>query len=461
MGVKNPRSRNTVSVFVLPARAGRTIVYWLFAALVAALPAAALAAPKIGHWSLANGARVYFVESRDLPMLAVNVVFDAGSARDPADRSGLAMMVNGLLNEGSGELDADAIAARFEGLGAEFGASNDRDMAGVSLRTLSDRALRAPALELFARLVRAPSFPAATLERERARALQGLKQAEQSPGDVANRAFFSQLYDRHPYARPPEGSAAGLTALTREDLAAFHRRYYVGRNAVLAIIGDVSRREAQAIAEQVVGALPPGEAAPALPKVADLVPHASRAERVIEHPSSQTHILMGEAGMSRNDPDYFPLFVGNYVLGGGGFVSRLTEEIRTRRGLSYSVYSYFHPLREPGPFIIGLQTANNQRREALTIARQVLADFIRTGPTEAELTAARKNLAGGFPLRIDSSRKIADYLTVIGFYRLPLTYLDDFIARVEAVTVEQVRDAFQRRIHPEHLLTVIVGGPGQ
>lgn len=438
----------------------RTRRAWVLVVLLVLLPASVLAAPKIEHWTLANGARVYFVESRDLPMLAMQAVFDAGSARDPAGHSGLAMMVNGLLNEGSGKLDANAIAARFEGLGAEFGTSNDRDMAGVSLRTLSDPALRDPAIALLAQLLRAPSFPAAALERERARALLGLRQSEQSPGTVASRAFFSQLYDRHPYAMSPEGNEAGLQALARADLAAFHRRYYVGRNAVLAIIGDISRREARAIAEQVVGGLPVGEAAAALARVADIVPHEGRAERVIDHPSAQTHILMGEVGMSRSDPDYFPLFVGNYVLGGGGFVSRLTEEIRTRRGLSYSVYSYFHPLREPGPFIIGLQTANHQRQEALTVVRRVLADFIRTGPTEAELTAARNNLAGGFPLRIDSSRKIADYLTVIGFYRLPLTYLNDFIARVEAVTVEQVRDAFQRRVHPEHLLTVIVGGAG-
>ena len=430
----------------------------LATALLLTAPLAALATPKIDHWTLANGARVYFVESHDLPMVALQAAFDAGSARDPADRHGLAMMANGLLNEGTGELDADAIAAGFEGRGAEFGASNDRDMSVVSLRTLSDRALRDPALALLARLLRAPSFPAPNLERERERALLSLKQAEQSPGDVAAKAFFAQLYGTHPYAAPTDGDEPGLKALTRDDLVAFHQRYYVGRNAVLAIIGDLSRAEARTIAEQVLGGLPAGQAASPLPKVEDLVLHASRAERRIEHPSSQTHILMGEAGMSRNDPDYFPLYVGNYVLGGGGFQSRLTEEIRTKRGLSYSAYSYFHPLREQGPFIIGLQTANHQRGEALAVARQVLAGFIDRGPTEAELTAAKKNLAGGFPLRIDSSRKIAEYLTVIGFYRLPLTYLDDFIARVEAVTVEQVRDAFKRRVHPEHLLTVIVGG---
>ena len=427
----------------------------LVAALLWAVPAAAT--PKIEHWTLQNGGRVSFVEPHDLPMVALNLVFDAGSARDPQDKNGLSLLTRGMLNEGTGALDAQAIAEGFERLGAEFGNSSDRDMAGVSLRSLSDPKLLEPAVDLLARLVAQPSFPSASFERERERALLALKQAEQSPGDVASKAFFRQLYQTHPYARPPEGDVAGLSAITRDDLAVFHQRYYVGRNAVLALIGDVNRRQARRIAERVAGDLPVGEAAPELPKVADVAPN-SRSERVIAHPSTQTHILLGEAGMTRSDPDYFPLLVGNYVLGGGGFQSRLMKEIRDQRGLSYSVYSYFYPLREQGPFVVGLQTENRRRQEALAVTRRVLAEFTEGGPTAEELSAAKQNLTGGFPLRIDSSRKIAEYMTVIGFYQLPLTYLDEFIGRVEAVTVEQVRDAFRRRIHPEHMVTVIVGG---
>jgi len=421
---------------------------------------AAAASPKIEHWTLDNGARVYFVPSRDLPMVSVHVAFDAGAARDPHERSGLSMMVNGMLNEGTGELNADDIARTFEGLGAEFSANNDRDMAGVSLRSLSDRSLLDPALDLLARLLRSPSFPGEALARERARALLALKQASQSPGDVASKAFFAQLYGQHPYALPAEGSEAGLKAITEKDLVTFHTQYYVGRNAVLAIVGDLSSSDARKLAKRMLGKLPGGKVAPPLPRVEDLVPHAKRAERMITHPSSQTHLLLGEAGMARNDPDYFPLFVGNYILGGGGFVSRLMKAVRDERGLSYSVYSYFYPLREQGPFIVGLQTKNSQRRQALKVVRQVLADYIERGPTANELAAAKKHLTGGFPLRIDSNRKIGEYLTVIGFYKLPLTYLDDFISRVEAVTVGQIKDAFRRRVHPAHFVTVIVGGTG-
>jgi zinc protease len=426
--------------------------------LFVALPA--MATPKIEHWTLKNGARVYFVETHNLPMVTLNVVFDAGSARDPQGRNGLSMLTNDLLNDGTGELDADAIAATFEGLGAEFGSSNDRDMAGVNLRSLSDRALLDPALDLFARVLAAPSFPAASFERERQRALLGLKQAEASAGDVAAKAFFAQLYKGHPYAQPTEGSAAGLKALTRNDLAAFHARHYVGRNAVLALIGDIKLSEAKKIAKRVLGGLPAGEAAPPLPKVADVAPR-KRAERVLAHPSTQSHITIGEVGMARNDPDYFALYLGNHILGGSGLVSRLSQEVREKRGLSYSVYSYFMSLREPGPFLLGLQTKNSQRTEAIAVVRRVLKEFVEKGPTPEELVAAKKNVTGGFPLRIDSNRKIAEYLTVIGFYNLPLTYIDDFIPRIEAVTAEQIRDAFRRRVHPEHMLTVVVGGGGQ
>lgn len=182
--------------------------------------------------------------------------------------------------------------------------------------------------------------------------------------------------------------------------------------------------------------------------------------RRITFPASQSHIRIGQPGVTRTDPDYFPLYVGNYILGGGGLVSRLSEEVREKRGFSYSIYSYFLPMRRKGPFILGLQTKNSQRDQALKVVRKVLADFVAQGPTEKELEAAKKYLTGSFPLRIDSNGKIADYLTIIGFYGLPLTYLNDFIPRIEAVTIAQIRDAYQRRVHPEKMVTVIVGGEG-
>lgn len=220
------------------------------------------------------------------------------------------------------------------------------------------------------------------------------------------------------------------------------------------MIGAVSRTEAEAIAERLSRGLPRGETPAPLPPVA--LDRPGTVQR-IAHPASQSHILIGMPGIARGDPDFFPLFVGNYILGGGGFVSRLTSEVREKRGLAYSVYSGFAPAAQPGTFQIGLQTQKAQTDTALAVVRATLERFLAEGPTEAELRAARDNLVGGFALRIDSNRKILDNLATIGFYRLPLDYLDTWTANVERVTVSDVRAAFARHVRPESLNTVVVG----
>ncbi len=424
------------------------------AALLALFSAVAAAGPKIEHWTLANGTRVYFVPARELPMVQLRVVFDAAAQRDPADKRGLAHLTSTMLREGTGSLTADDVAQRFEGVGAEFGSGADREMVTVSLRSLTDPTLFDPALKLFARLIAAPSFPAASLERERARLNVALAREKQTPAPVIQRAFMRALYGEHPYAFEPIGDEAGLQAITRDDLVAHHRRYYTGKNALIAIVGNLSGSEARKVAERVAGGLPAGEVAPPTPPAN--APAAG--EEDIAFPATQSHIRLGLPALARHDPDYFPLIVGNYILGGGGLVSRLADEVREKRGLSYSVYSYFYPMRARGPFVLGLQTRNDQRREALKVVREVVADFVANGPTEQELVAAKKHLTGSFPLRLDNSSKIADNLAAIGFYRLPLTYLDDYIPNVEKVTTAQIRAAFQRHVAPDKLVTVVVGG---
>ena len=415
---------------------------------------AASAGPKIHYWTLDNGARIYFVETHELPMLQIRVVFDAGSSRDPSGKPGLAQFTSSMLDEGAGNLGADDIASQFEGLGAEFGAGADRDMASVDLRSLSDTSLLDPALDLFAKILAEPSFPAASLERQRQQVLVALQKDAQSPGAVADKTFYRELYGDHPYAHDPLGDEAGIKAITRDDLLDHYRSYYVGANAWLVIVGDASKRQARKIAERVVGQLPAGHAAVPIPLVRTLY---APLQKHVSFSATQTHILMGQTGMRRGDPDYFPLYVGNYTLGGGGLVSRLSSEVREKQGLSYSVYSYFLPLRKAGPMVVGLQTKNEQRDQALKLVRKVIADFVATGPTEEELSAAKKHITGAFPLRLDSNAKIAENLAVIAFYDLPLTYLDDFIPSVEAVTGEQIRKAFRQRVHPNQMVTVVVG----
>jgi zinc protease len=425
-------------------------------ALLLGLPLAVQAALPIQHWQTREGARVYFVESRELPMLDIAVDFPAGSARDPAGKAGLAQLTHGLLDQGAGGLTDTAIAHRLADVGAVLAGNFDRDRTSVTLRTLSSTAEKAVALDMLARVLQQPDFPPDVVKREKQRLIAAIREAEADPGTVAEKAFYRALYGAHPYAHDEAGEPAAVARLARGDLQAFYRAHYSAPNAVISLIGDITRAEAEAIAARLATGLPRAAAVRALPKP---VP-AAAAETRIAHPSTQSHVLVGGVGVARNDPDFFPLFVGNYVLGGGGFDSRLLKEVRDKRGYAYSAYSYFLPLGEAGPFQLGLQTKREQADDALKVAQATLRQFVAEGPSEAELVQAKANLTGGFPLRIDSNKKILDYLAMIGFYRLPLDYLDTWVDKVDAVDVAAVKQAFARRIDPDKLVTVVVGGEG-
>jgi zinc protease len=424
-------------------------------ALLAAIAQIAHAILPIQHWETQRGARVYFVENHDLPMLDVSVDFPAGSAFDTREKSGAANMTANMLRLGAGGMDENEIARKLADIGAQLAGRFDMDRAGAGMRTLSSATERRQALEILARLLAQPEFRADVLEREKVRVVGALKEADTQPDTIASRTFNRLLYPTHPYGLRSAGEVDTVARLEREDIVAFHRNHYVAERAVVAITGDVSREEAAAIAESLTSGMPKGDSAAAqLPPVPE--PADGRVQWVPHH-ATQSHILSGLTGIRRGDPDYFPLFVGNHVLGGGGFVSRITEEVRTKRGLAYSAYSYFSPMLREGPFVVGMQTKAEQARDALEVLRKTLADFVSTGPTAKELALAKKNIIGGFPLRIDSNRKIHEYIAFIGFYRLPLTYLDDFVKNVERVTVEDVRAAFQRKVPLDKLTTVVVG----
>lgn len=425
-------------------------------AALATSATSALAQLPIEHWETSSGARVYFVRSGDLPMVDVSVQFPAGSGRDSLSNSGLAGMTLRLLRAGTDELSEDEVSRRLADVGANLRQVFDFDRSGLSLRSLSDDAHLTPALVVLAGVLQRPSFPPEALEREKTRVLAGMKETDARPAGIASRTFARLVYRDHPYGLRASGEAESVARFAREDLAGFHARFYNRRDAVVTVMGDVSRSRAEAIAERLTAGLPQaGEALPPLPAV---TPLAGASSRYIAYRSVQAHIFLGAPGMTRSDPDYVPLWVGNHMLGGSGFGSRLMEELREKRGLTYSVYSSFSPYQQAGVFQIGLQTRGDQAQAALQAVRDTLAKFIIEGPGAEELERAKQGLVGGFPLRIDSNRKIHEYLGVIGFYRLPLDYLDWFPARIEAVTAEQIRDAFQRRIHPERMVTVVVGG---
>lgn len=430
----------------------KKMLFGMFCLLTATMAEAGV---NIEHWTTPSGARVYFVASRSLPMLDLQIDFSAGSAYEAVDGgrlAGLAELTNELLAAGAAGLDEEQIAARLGDIGARLSSSTEPDRASVSLRSLSAKAERDAALDLLRAILATPTFPSGALEREKARSIAAIQEAETQPERIIAKRFAEAIYPGHPYG--VHATVESVGRISRDDLTAFWRSHYGARRATVTIIGDVSRAEAEIIAAHLSDALP--DAPPDAPLPAVTLP--ARQTIRIAHPATQAHIDIGLPLIRRGDADFFPLLVGNYVLGGGGFVSRLMKEVREKRGLAYSVYSYFAPRILEGPFQIGLQTKRSQAAEALQVVSATLAKFLEQGPTMSELKAAKQNLIDGQALSLDSNAKILRTVALIGYYRLPLNYLDDFPRRVKMVTAAQVRKAFARHVRPEHLVTVVLAG---
>jgi zinc protease len=428
--------------------------------LLCLLCAPAWAAIPIQHWTHASGARVYLVASPSIPMLDVQIDFDGGSRRDPADRAGLATATASMVSAGVAAqgkqpaLDENALSEAWVDLGAQLGVSAGLERFSVSLRTLTEPDLLERALALAARQLAAPAWPEAVWQRDRQRWLGALKEAETRPGTHAGRAFAQAVYGDHPYGR--EATATTLNAISVDDMRGFYRRHAAACRAQIVMVGAIDRAMAGRIADRLVAALSP-HGCEALPAVAEVAPLANAVERRIPFDAAQAQVLIGQPGHRRNDPDFFPLFIGNYILGGGGFVSRLTTEVREKRGLSYSAYSYFAPGLHAGAFQLGLSTRPDQADQAVQVAREVVRRFVAEGPTEAELQAAKDYLVNGFALRFDSNRKLLDNVANIAWNGLPLDYLESWTRRVETVTAADIRRAFARVLQPERMVTVVVG----
>ncbi|MDZ7828482.1 MAG: pitrilysin family protein [Halofilum sp. (in: g-proteobacteria)] len=422
--------------------------------LLAVVVTPASAAPDIQAWTTDNGARVLFIEAREIPLVEAQVTFAAGAARD-GEHPGIAHLVSDLLMSGTTKRDADALATALERDGAEVSTGAARDMGWVEFRSLSADELLWPVADTVAGMLARPAFPAGEIQRLKDLRRTELENERQSPGALASRAFWEALYGDHPYGHLPLGSEESLAAIGRADLQAFHDRYYVARNANIAIVGDLDRRSAERLARTLVQSLPAGEPAAELPPPPD--PGEARTiERAF--PSTQAHVTLGHVGVARGFAQWPALYVANHVLGGGGFTSRLMTEVREKRGLVYGIGSRFSPMAVPGPFRVTLQTRGDQAGRALEIVRSEIERFIEDGPTEAELEDAKRNIVGGFPLQIDSNAELAGYIAMIGFYDLPLDYLDRFRERAQAVDREAARQAVKTVMADVPLITVIVGG---
>lgn len=429
-------------------------------ALLAALNAQA--AIPIQHWTLANGAKVYLAATDALPIVDVQIDVDAGSRRDPAAQAGLASASAGMVEKGvrasdaGPALDENALGEAWADLGASFGAGAGAERTSFSLRSLSDPALLDRAVALAAREIGEPSFPADVWQREREQINAALKEANTKPATISARTFSQAVYGTHPY-----GQETTEETLAKIDVDAMRARYaqlILPCRAKVSIVGAVTRAQADAIATRLLSRLPAqdGRCEP-LPAVPAIAPLTVPKEERIPFTSAQAHVVIGQPGYLRTDSDHFALTLGNYILGGGGFVSRLMNEVREKRGLVYGISSGFAPGLHAGAFRVGFQTRPDQADAAVQVSREVLARFVAEGPTEAELKAAKDNLIGGFPLLLDSNRKLLGNVSNIAWNDLPLDYLDTWTARMNAVTVADIKAAFARKLQPERMVTVVVG----
>lgn len=411
----------------------------------------------IQQWQLSNGAKVYYVPTPGLPMVDINIMFDAGSARDDS-AYGLANMTSSLLSEGTESLTADQIADSFADVGAQFGSSSGRDSSTFSLRTLIEKNALEKSVNTLADILNHPNFPERNFQRLQKQLLLSIAHQQQSPGTLANNKFYELMYGDQPYGHPPIGTKETVEKLNTDEIKAFYQKYYVANNATVILVGDINQAQAKSLAKTLVGKLPAGK------KPEKIVKSKYQPAELIEHiafPSSQTYVRIGDLGIDRRNPDIYALKVGNYILGGGMFSSRLFKNIREEKGYTYNVSSHFIPMRNRGPFIIAMQTRNEVSDQAIDLAFDTMSTFLKNGISDEELVLAKKYIIDSFPGSIASNKDIISYVSMIAFYGLPLDFLDTYRDKIAAVNKQQVEKVVKRYIKPDQMITITVGPVGQ
>lgn len=405
------------------------------------------------QWQTKNGVRVIFYQAMEVHMLDISMAFAAGSAYD-GEKYGLSFLTTQLLNQGSKGLDTDIIAKELAQTGAQYEAASSHDMVILNLRTLTSRDTLKKASEIFADILSHPDFSEGAFNRVKSQQLMAIAQALESPDEIANQSFYQMLYQKHPYGHPVLGQKEPLNHLSREDVRTFYSQYFVGHNAILVIVGAINQQTAHQLAERISRDLSPGHIAKQIPTA-----HALKEEMdiIVPFPSSQTVLYLGQLGITHHDPDYFPLMVGNYILGGGSLVSRLSQAVREKRGWTYGIYSQFSPMPGKGPFMISFSTKTSHAKDALKVTQDLLSTFINEGPTPQELNAAKAYLSGSFPLSLASNRSIANMLIKIAFYHLPDDFLTSYIEHINAVSIDDIKTSFKKHLTPSKLIQVSVG----
>ena len=432
----------------------RAILAIMTAALLSAAPAVAATSAKIERVVTPGGIELWHVRDDTLPMVSMEFGFVGGSAQDPADKPGVAGMLAALFDEGAGDLDARAFQERMEERAIVLSLAARRDNMRGSLKTLLEH--RDPAFDLLNLALRAPRFDADAVERVRAGTLSGIRRRSTDPGDIAGDRWFARAFPDHPYGRPQRGTLESVAKIDANDLRTLHRNMFARANLKVATIGAVDAGEAARLVDRAFAGLPER---PTLAPVADVVPQGIGEHDIVDLDVPQTVITFGGAGLKRADPDFVPAFVLNHILGGGSFSSRLYREVREKRGLAYSVYSYLAPMQHAGLFIGGVSTRNDRAAESLAIILGEIRQIAAEGPSEEELAKAKSYLIGSYPLRFDTSGKIAGQLLEIQLDNLGIDYIDRRNALIAEVTAEAVKRAASRFLTDAKMLVTLVGRP--
>lgn len=408
----------------------------------------------VKHWQNKNGVSVYFLRAPELPMLDIRVLFPAGSLYD-GKQFGLASFTAAMLNQGTKDLSADQIADGFDQLGASYAATATRDMGVVSLRTLTTSKYLQPAVKLLSQVINSPQFNDTDFKRMQKQIEISIQQSQQFPSQVASDNFMEQLYGNFPYAHPVIGTTKSIKALTPQDLKSFYQKYYVANRADIVLVGNITQQQAAQIANQLTASL--AQAKAPLPTFQDATVATAMKTKNISFPAQQTTILIGQVGINFKDPNYFPLMVGNFILGGNGLSSVLANVVRQQNGLAYGIGSDLEMLRYKGPFLISLQTRTDKAADAMSLAYDTARKFIAKGPTAKQLAMAKANIINGYPLTLDSNSKLATTLSLVAFYHLPGNFIKDYTNHVKHVTLADVTKAMQDTLHPDQFSIVTVG----
>lgn len=408
----------------------------------------------ISKYVTKNGVEILYTKSENIPMIDIKITFDAGSNKD-GELKGLSMLTHSLLDEGTSKMNSEAIASAFESTGAIFSTSVNKDKSSVSLRSLADKKYLEPSVKMLLKILSDSIFPKSEVILQKERTLSSISEDKSDPSEVSSNLFFKEIYGNHAYGFPSIGSEESIEKIKRKDIINFYKENINSSNASIAIVSSLSEKDIINLSEKISKSL--SFSSPKKNGLNNFQKNNKKKYIFKKFNSEQAHIYIGGQSIKRGSKNHLPLYVGNYIFGGSGFSARLMKELRVKRGLTYGVYSYIYPMKNIGPFVVGIETKAEQAQESVRLIHKMLKEFHANGPTDKELTHAKEAIINGFPLRIDSNQDILNYLSMINYYDLPINYLNTFTDKISKITKKDILRAFKEEIDVNNLITLVVG----